>query len=234
MLSVKSVRYLCYERNIDKVKNSIRVPLGDLKLAYWETDLLIHEKSHHLFLPYWWRYISHTMETSLSHCYAKWWKQFEKTDSKLWILKLSNLLELSAFVTYITTRGLWKKEKSEEIMIYRKETRKKHSRWNREKKLWTNLNKNGIKKVSQWMMGTFYLFLFNSNFGKTVQSCFLFLLHLNSRTNSCSLETSDTPYAFNVDQKHSYNSSVKIKCNKKKLSKFQMHFKKKKYGPAAK
>lgn len=52
MLSVKSVRYLCYERNIDKVKNSIRVPLGDLKLAYWETDLLIHEKSHHLFLPY--------------------------------------------------------------------------------------------------------------------------------------------------------------------------------------
>lgn len=51
MLSVKSVRYLCYERNIDKVKNSIRVPLGDLKLAYWETHLLIHEKAIISFFP---------------------------------------------------------------------------------------------------------------------------------------------------------------------------------------
>lgn len=51
MFSVKSVRYLFYERNIDKVKNSIRVPLGDLKLPYWETDILIHEKAIISFFP---------------------------------------------------------------------------------------------------------------------------------------------------------------------------------------
>lgn len=66
------------------------------------------------------------------------------------------------------------------------------------------------------MMGIFYLFLFISDFGETVQSFFLLLLYLNSRTNSCSLKTSNTLYVFSVDQKQSYNSSVKIKCNKKK------------------
>lgn len=74
-------------------------------------------------------------------------------------------------------------------------------------------------------MRTFCFFRFIPDFGKTIQSCFLLLLHLNSRTNSCSLKTSDNPYAFNVNQKHSYNSSVKTKCNKKKTIRFSDVFK---------
>lgn len=51
MLSVKSIRYLFYGRNTDKVKNSIQVPLGDPELAYWEADLQIHEKAIISFFP---------------------------------------------------------------------------------------------------------------------------------------------------------------------------------------
>lgn len=81
-----------------------------------------------------------------------------------------------------------------------------------------------LQNGSQWRVGTFYLFFFISDFGKTVQFCF-FLLHLNSGTDFCSLKTSDALYVFSVDQKRTYNSSDKIKCNKKNPSKIQLHLK---------
>lgn len=59
----------CYHTQ-KKWKGVLRGILGS-----WPTNL---RKSHFLFLPCWWGYTSHIMESGLSHCYAKWLEQFQK------------------------------------------------------------------------------------------------------------------------------------------------------------